>query len=137
MTGTVDGSAEQEKISFGTVAIEFARLRFRKLSGDGIRIYPGSKPQQIRSDQVETAMKFLKLLRPTKKPTIGSGTLKHLAEDWGNDVGLCAYVSRGAMTAAAVACGFTVQAFKQGPHVSIGINRRDLAMMSASLRRKE
>jgi len=88
MTGTVDGSAEQEKISFGTVAIEFARLRFRKLSGDGIRIYPGSKPQQIRSDQVETAMKFLKLLRPTKKPTIGSGTLKHLAEDWGNTITL-------------------------------------------------
>jgi hypothetical protein len=103
-------------------ALVIARQRFPDLSGDGIQVYPGAAPQPIHANQVQTAMAFLKLLRPTKRPTIGSGTLKHDCESWGSVNGLTAYVSRGALTAAAIALGLSVRAYRNGPHVEIGVS---------------
>jgi hypothetical protein len=120
----------QRKIISGGEALALARQMFPDLSGDGIRLYPGSTPQEIRLDQVETAMVFLKLLRPTRRPTIGSGTLKHDCENWGSANGMSAYVSRGALTAAAVALGYAVTAYRYGPHVAIGVSRRDLSRLN-------
>jgi hypothetical protein len=110
----------------GASALALARERFPNLSGDGVRVYPGSAPQEIHANQVETAMQFLKLLRPTKRPTIGSGTLKHNCEDWGGANGLCAYVSRGALTVAALALNYPVRAYRHGGNVAIGVSVRDL-----------
>jgi hypothetical protein len=112
-------------------ALMIALEQFPKLSGDGIRLFPGSKPQQIHAAQVQTAMAFLKLLRPTKHPTIDSGTLKHHAESWGSVTGLCAYVSRGALTAAAIGLGYPVRAYRYGPHVAIGVSLKDLKGLNA------
>jgi hypothetical protein len=114
----------------GEQALVIARQRFPDLSGDGIRVYPGSTPQEIHADQIETAMAFLRLLRPTKILTIGSGTLKHNCETWGSVNGLCAYVSRGALTAAAVAMGYHMRAYTVGPHVEIGVSLRDLRKLN-------
>jgi hypothetical protein len=93
------------KSSTAEQALVTARKIFPDLSGDGVRLPPGAVPQQIHTDQVETAMAFLGLLKPTRRPTTGSGTLKHHAEDWGSINGLCLYVSRGALTVAAIALG--------------------------------
>jgi hypothetical protein len=112
-------------------ALARAREQFSELSGDGIRVYPGSTPQEIHTAQVQTAMAFLKLLRPTKHPTIDSGTLKHDAESWGSVNGLCAYVSRGALTAAAIGLGYPVRAYRYGPHVAIGVSLKDLKGLNA------
>ena len=95
---------------------------FPDLSGDGVRLPPGAVPQEIHTDQVETAMAFFALLRPTKRPTTGSGTLKHHAEDWGSINGLCPYVSRGATIVAAIALGYPVRAYRYGGDVAIGVS---------------
>ena len=110
--------------------INSALARFPELSGDGVRLPPGAKPQPIHDDQIETAMAFLRLLRPTTRPTIGSGTLKHDCESWGSVNGLSAYVSRGALVAAAVIVGYTVRAHRYGADVQIGISLKDLKNIS-------
>jgi hypothetical protein len=107
-------------------ALALAREMFPNLSGEGIRLYPGSTPQQIHENQVETAMAFLKLLRPTRRPTMGSGTLKHDCENWGSANGMSAYVSRGALTAAAIGLGLSVRAYRHGGDVQIGVSTGDL-----------
>jgi hypothetical protein len=112
-------------------ALVIARERFPDLSGDGIRVYPGAAPQQMHDNQVETALAFLRLLRPTRRPTMGSGTLKHDCENWGSANGLCAYVSRGTLTAAAIALGYPVTAYRSGPHVQIGVSITDLRKVNA------
>jgi hypothetical protein len=112
-------------------ALARAREQFSELSGDGIRVYPGTAPQPIHADQVETAMAFLKLLQPIKQPAIDSGTLKHDCENWGSVNGLCAYVSRGALTAAAIGLGYPVRAYRYGPHVAIGVSLKDLKGLNA------
>jgi hypothetical protein len=118
--------AQCEDLISGAVALAFARQRFRRLSADGTKVYPGAKPQPIHADQVETAMAFLKELRKTKTPTVGSGTLKHHAEDWGRENGLSNYISRGALISAAVGLGYSVTAYQ------IGVAQRDLAAIVAS-----
>jgi hypothetical protein len=111
-------------------AIVMTREIFPDLSGDGIRLYPGAAPQAIHDDQVHTAITFLKLLRPTRRPTIGSGTLKHHVEDWGAANGLCAYISRGATIAAAIALGYPVRAYRYGADVQIGVSTGDLKKLN-------
>jgi hypothetical protein len=115
----------------GAQALALAKERFPDLSGDGIRVYPGSTSQEIHTDQVETAMAFLKLLRPTKHPTIDSGSLKHDCENWGSINGMSPYVSRGALTAAAIVLGYPVRAYRHGPHVAIGVSITDLRELNA------
>jgi hypothetical protein len=119
------------KASTAAQAIVIARKRFPDLSGDGIRPFPSAAPQEIHECQVETAMVFLKLLRPTRRPTIDSGALKHDAENWGSVNGLCPYVSRGALTAAAIGLGLVVRPYRFGPHVAIGVSITDLRAVNA------
>jgi hypothetical protein len=66
--------------------------------------------------------------------------LKHLAENWGKRHGLSSYISRGALTAAAVALGLAVRRY--GPlfamkrHVTIGVNLRDLKRINTAMPQK-
>jgi hypothetical protein len=125
-----------------TEEASLAREMFPDLSGDGVRLPPGAVSQAIRADQIETAMAFLKLLRPTKRTTIDSGTLKHHAEDWGSINGLCPYVSRGALVVAAIALGYPVRAYRYGADVAIGVSIGDLkeinkATLTARIERRE
>jgi hypothetical protein len=112
-------------------AILIARQRFPQLSGDGIRLSAGAAPQPIHADQVQTAMAFLRLLRPTKHSTIDSGTLKHDVENWGSVTGMSSYVSRGATIAAAIGLGLSVCPFRYGGDVQIGVNSKDLKGLNA------
>jgi hypothetical protein len=117
-------------------AIALAKRRFPLLSADGL--YPHGVSRPISPDQIETAVQFLSLLTPTKTPRIGSGTLKHHAEDWGRRVGLCSYVSRGALTVAAVALGLVVETYPpwadMNPHVAIGVGLKALKQINAQAR---
>jgi hypothetical protein len=116
----------------GAVALAFARQRYSKLSADGTRVVPGAKPQRIDVDQIETAMAFLKKLQKTKKPTVGSGTLKHHAEDWAKEAGGCRYISRGALIAGALAMGLTTRRCQYGGDILVAVSTRDLAAIVAS-----
>jgi hypothetical protein len=118
----------------GDAALAFAKARYSGLTADGTRVVPGAKPQPIRVAEIETAILFLRQLRKAIKPTIDSGTLKHICEDWGRENGQCAYVSRGALTAAAIALGYTVRAYRSGGNVAIGASKGDLAKIVASTR---
>jgi hypothetical protein len=76
--------------------------RFPRLSGNGLN--PGNgKPQPIVAEQVECAVEFLEMCRPTRTGRVNSYFLKHAAEAWGQRVGWCHYVSNGALIAAALA----------------------------------
>jgi hypothetical protein len=70
------------------------------------------------------------MLTPTTTARIGSGSLKHAAEVWASRHGLCSYISRGALTAAAIALGLAVKTyppwFAMNPHVAIGVSLKDL-----------
>jgi hypothetical protein len=112
----------KRKLISAGAALALAREMFPDLSGDGIRLKPGAVPQEIRLDQIETALQFFGLLRPTKHPTTDSGTLKHHAEDWGGINGMSSYVSRGALTVAAIAMGYPVRAYRYGGDVAIGVS---------------
>jgi hypothetical protein len=109
-------------------AVTLAKRRFPRLCTNGL--YPLGSSRLIEPDQVETALQFLSLLTPTRTPRIGSGTLKHDAENWGRRHGLCGYVSRGALTAAAVALGLVVKRYPpravMNPNVAIGVSLKDL-----------
>jgi hypothetical protein len=115
-------------------AITLAKRRFPRLSANGL--YPRGVSRPIEPNQVETAIQFLSLLTPTKTPRIGSGTLKHHAENWGKRVGLCSYISRGALTAAAVALGLVVETyppwFAMNPDVAIGVSLKDLKRINTA-----
>jgi len=117
-------------ISAGQEQIERARVRFPEISANGIYPFPGSELQEIVPDQIDTALEFLARLEPTKTGRIGSGTLKHDCENWGGVTGLSAYVSRGALTVAALALGYTVQTYppqwSRNPNVAIGVRKKDL-----------
>jgi hypothetical protein len=119
------------KLSSAAQAIVTARKIFPDLSGDGIRLPPGAVPQELRLDQIDTAMQFFGLLRPTKHPTVDSGSLKHNCEDWGSVNGMSSYVSRGATIAAAIALGYPVRAYRNGGDVAIGLSIGDLRKVNA------
>src|ERR1700722_12676457 len=107
-------------------AIALAKRQFPRLCTNGLVPHPGTAPRRIDPAQVETAIAFLSMLTPTKTPRVGSGTLKHDAEAWGKRHGLCSYISRGALTAAAVALGLAVRGYGplwfENPHAAIGVS---------------
>jgi hypothetical protein len=117
-----------------------AKRQFPRLCTDGLYPYPGTAPRLIDPAQVETAIAFLSLLTPTKKPQIGSGTLKHHAENWGESHGLCSYISRGALTAAAVALGLVVKScgpwWEYNSHVAIGVSLKDLRRINTAQQKR-
>jgi hypothetical protein len=118
-------------------AVTLAKRRFPKLCPDGLYPYPGTGIRPIDPDQVQTAIAFLSMLTPTKTARIGTGSLKHLAEDWGRRQGFATYISRGALTAAAVALGLAVRRygpwFATNPHVAIGVSLRDLKRINTAI----
>ncbi|MET3993354.1 hypothetical protein ABID65_005006 [Bradyrhizobium sp. S3.9.2] len=83
----------------------------------------------IRADQVQTAIAFLRLFRPTKRGTYSSYFLKHEAERWGQRKGFCCYVSNGALLCAALHLGLVIDEYRDrfptSPNARIGISRRD------------
>ncbi len=79
-------------------------------------------------------MAFLRQMRRTMRPNTGSGTLKHHAEDWGRENGLCGYVSRGALIAAAQALGYSIKRIGCGGDVEIGVRQCDLNRLLKHLR---
>jgi hypothetical protein len=120
--------------------IALALRRFPKLCTNGIYLYPGTAPRPIKPDQVQAAIAFLSMLTPTKTPRIGSGSLKHHAENWGRRHGLCSYISRGALTAAAVGLGLVVEtyppSFDMNPHVAIGVSIKDLRRINTAQQKR-
>src|SRR3954447_22346306 len=92
----------------GLAHITRAIARFPRLCSNGLYPYPGTPSRPIDLDQFEAAIAFLSMLTPTRTPRIGSGSLKHFAENWAKRHGFASYISRGALTAAAVALGLVV-----------------------------
>jgi hypothetical protein len=88
--------------------------------------------EKFNPHQVATAIAFLQLCGPAKKPTIGSYSLKHLAEDWGGRFAGCPYITNGAVIVAAHALGLPIQPYHYGgPNAGIGINWRALEQVIA------
>lgn len=110
--------------------VKLALRRFPSLCTDGLYPYPGAVSQPIDPDQVEAAIAFLSILTPTNTPRIDSGSLKHFAENWIRRHGLGSYISRGAITAAAVTLRLTIKRcgfwWECNSAVTIGVSRRDL-----------
>jgi hypothetical protein len=119
-----------------TATVALAKRRFPRLCTDGVYAYPGTALRPIDAAQIETAVAFLSMLTPTKTPRIGSGNLKRDAENWGRRHGLANYISRGALTAAAVALGLVVKSygpwFAMNPHVAIGVSLKDLRRINTA-----
>jgi hypothetical protein len=116
-------------------AIALAKRQFPRLCPDGLYPFPGTASRAIDPKQVEVAIEFLSMLTPTKTVRISSGTLKHFAETWAKRHGLCSYISRGALTAAAVTVGLVVKSygplFAFNPAVGIGVSMKDLKRLFA------
>ena len=101
---------------------------FPKLCENGLRPAKGHQPTPIREDQVFTAAMFLSKFRPTKHGTYSSYYLKHAAENWGATVGLCSYISNGALIKAALYLGLAVEELSEywpSPNAVVGIHRGD------------
>jgi hypothetical protein len=124
-----------------TTPITRAKRVFPRLCSNGLYPYPGTAPREVDPNQVEAAIVFLSMLTPTKTPRIGSGTLKHQAENWCRRHGLGTYISRGALTVAAVALRLVVQPcppwFAMNPHVAIGVSLKDLKRINRANNKKE
>jgi hypothetical protein len=110
-------------------------LRFPRFGANGL--YPGRRrePSPIQPDQVLTAMAFLRMFTPTKRAYCSSYTLKHAAENWGGKLGLCSYVSNGALILAALMLGLVVRPYDcwgVNPNAGIGISKRDFRRITGT-----
>lgn len=86
-------------------------------------------------EEVATAIAFLRQCRKLKRPNHGSYYLKHVAERWGCDNGMQAYVTNGALIVAAVFLGFVVEwEGNYGLNVGIAIADRDVKRLDPSPR---
>jgi hypothetical protein len=83
--------------------------------------------------QIEIALAYLSRLRPTKRATMSSYSLKHCAERWERHNGRNVYVSNGALIAAAIRLELTI--IPHGINASIGVSRRDVAALDKIMRR--
>jgi len=93
---------------------------------------PAAFTRTIQADQVETALAFLEHCRKAPRARVSSYTLKHTVERWGSSVGASAYVTNGAMVAAAIYAGFVVRPVggEGNPNARIGINASDVARLA-------
>jgi hypothetical protein len=110
-------------------------LRFPRFGANGLYPGPRSAPSPIQPDQVLTARMFLRRFTPTKLAYFSSYFLKHEAERWGAKVGLCSYVSNGALILAAMELGLVVRPYDLGwvnPNAGIGISKRDFRRITGA-----
>jgi hypothetical protein len=103
---------------------------FPQLCEYGLRRPPkGGLVSPVRADEIETAIAFLRRFKPTKRGTYNSYFLKHEAERWGRRNGMSAYVSNGALIAAALSLGLAIDEYLNcwptSPNAKIGISKRD------------
>jgi hypothetical protein len=117
-------------------ALKDAQDRFPAISADGICIALRGGPfQEIRPDQVATAIEFLSMLEPTKTGRVDSYRLKHAGENWGRHHVLCGYVSNGATIVAAVALDLAVEPcgppWRGSPNVMVGVSEKSVRRMIA------
>jgi hypothetical protein len=107
--------------------------QFPLLCEYGLRPAKGHLPTPVSENQVFTAVMFLSQFRPTKRGTYCSYFLKHAAERWGRKVGLCSYVSNGALIKAALRLGLVIDeylsCFPTSPNAKIGISKRDFVKL--------
>jgi hypothetical protein len=112
-----------------TDAIALATARFPGISANGLA-HPRTTRAPILVSEVETALKFLAMLTPTRAATYSSYFLKHCCENFGRRHGLARYVSNGALICAAAFLGYTIKPFgpawSDNPNAGIGVSRRDL-----------
>ena len=115
-------------------AIAIAKRRFPRLCPNGLHPYPGTERRLIDPAQVEAAIAFLSLLVPTRTARIGSGDLKHHAENWCRRHGLGSNISRGALTAAAIALDLVIRPYgrwwEQRSNAAIGVGRKELRRLN-------
>lgn len=111
-------------------AIARAKRIFPLLCSDGLYSYRGTASRPIVPTEVETAIAFLSMLTPTKTPRISSGALKHDAENWGKRHGRDSYISKGALTVAAIALGLVIRRYRgwraMSTDIAIGVSLKDL-----------
>jgi hypothetical protein len=81
-------------------------------------------PQPPAEEEVETALAYLRQLRPTKQANVNSYYLKHRAESWGDRNGMSSYVSNGALIAAAIRLELKIAPV--GINAGIAVSRRDI-----------
>ncbi|MCA1453980.1 hypothetical protein I6F35_12235 [Bradyrhizobium sp. BRP22] len=112
------------------------RYRFPHFGANGFYPGRGRAPSPLQPEQIATAMAFLQMFRPTKHGTLSSYFLKHAAENWGGKIGLCSYVSNGALILAALMLGLVVEPHRPdwllSPNADIGISRRDFRRITGS-----
>jgi hypothetical protein len=113
---------------------EPSRYRFPRFGANGLHPGQRNEPSPIRPDQVATAMAFLQMLRPTQRAYVSSYSLKHAAENWGCKVGLCSYVSNGALILAALMLGLIVRPYDGwlNPNAAIGVSKRDFRRITGA-----
>lgn len=89
-----------------------------------------SELSSISSSEMGTAMAFLRVVGSVKVPNFSSYYLKHAAETWGKKNGLSAYVSNGALIAAAVALDYPIRlSIDGGPNGYIGVMKAKLSAL--------
>jgi hypothetical protein len=118
-------------------AIEAAKRRMPLLTVNGTNSYvdresvlTGEKFEQARrkfsTENVATAIAFLRQCRKLTKPNFNSYGLKHSAERWGRVNGMSPYVANGELIAAACYLDFKTAAIPNNPNVMIAISRTDV-----------
>jgi hypothetical protein len=123
-----DASAEAR------AAIEFAKAALPRLTIQGIgTIVPGLWRQvfggpefdrdraTFSTENVATAIAFLRRCIPIKVPTQCSYALKHAAERWGAAHGMSHYITNGEFIAAAAYLGFPIAEEPRSLNVLIGV----------------
>jgi hypothetical protein len=89
-------------------------------------------------DEVETAVAYLSLVKPTKRcNNLNSYALKHDAEEWGGRNGKCNYVSNGALIAAAIRLGLRIKPCSDTSlNAYIGVSRSDVRRIGEELEQR-
>jgi hypothetical protein len=93
-----------------------------------------SRPWQ--SDEILTALAFLRMCRKSRTSIVSSYRLKHLIETWGKTTGRARNISNGSTIIAALALGFHIEdsIYERNPNADIYVNAADVDRLIASSR---